>query len=67
MTCNEEYKTYSNTDLLKIIEHPDNYQPQAVDTAKTVFSGRQLTAIRIITILLGGLFLYRIGIGYVMA
>ena len=39
----EKFKTYSNTDLLKIIEIPDDYQPLAVETAKIIFSSRQLS------------------------
>ena len=39
----EKFKTYSNTDLLKIIESPDDYQPLAVETAKIIFSSRQLS------------------------
>ncbi len=39
----EKYTTYSNTDLLKIIDSPDDYQPLAVETAKTIFASRQLS------------------------
>jgi hypothetical protein len=39
----EKYKTYSNSELLKIIEIPNDYQSQAVETAKTIFSDRQLS------------------------
>lgn len=39
----EKFKTYSNTDLLKIIQNPDDYQPLAVETAKTIFTSRQLS------------------------
>ncbi len=38
----EKFTTYSNTDLLKIIDSPDDYQPLAVETAKSIFSSRQL-------------------------
>lgn len=38
----EKFTTYSNTDLLKIIDSPDYYQPLAVETAKTIFASRQL-------------------------
>jgi len=43
MEFNERFKTYSNTDLLRIIDNPDGYQPNAFETAKTIFSDRQLT------------------------
>lgn len=43
MEFNEKFKTYSNTELLRIIDNPDGYQPNAVETAKTIFSDRQLT------------------------
>jgi hypothetical protein len=39
----EKFTTYSNTDLLKIIDSSDNYQPLAVETAKTIFASRQLS------------------------
>lgn len=39
----EKFTTYSNTDLLKIIDSPDDYQPLAVETAKTIFASRQLS------------------------
>lgn len=39
----EKFKTYTNTELLRIIDNPDGYQPNAVETAKTIFSDRQLT------------------------
>jgi hypothetical protein len=38
----EKFTTYSNTDLLKIIDNPDDYQPLAVETAKSIFASRQL-------------------------
>lgn len=37
------FKDYSNTDLLKIIHSPNEYQPKAVETAKTIFASRQLS------------------------
>ncbi|WP_339704466.1 hypothetical protein [Algoriphagus aquimarinus] len=43
MEFNEKFKTYSNTELLRIIDNPDGYQTKAVETAKTIFSDRQLT------------------------
>jgi len=43
MEFNERFNTYSNTELLRIIDNPDGYQPNAVETAKTIFSDRQLT------------------------
>lgn len=39
----EKFSTYSNTELLKIIESPDDFQPIAVETAKTIFESRQLS------------------------
>lgn len=39
----EKFKTYSNAELLKIIENAVDYQPLAVETAKTIVSSRQLT------------------------
>jgi hypothetical protein len=38
----ERYKIASNTELLKIIENSDDYQPLAVETAKTELDSRQL-------------------------
>lgn len=43
MEFNEKFKTYTNTELLRIIDNPVGYQPNAVETAKTIFSDRQLT------------------------
>lgn len=43
MEFTEKFKTYSNTELLRIIDNPDGYQPKAVETAKTVLSERHLT------------------------
>ena len=42
MEFSEKFKTYSNADLLRVIENPDDYQPQAVETAKNIFADRQL-------------------------
>lgn len=39
----EKFKTYSNTELLKIIGNPDSYQPLAVETANSILLSRQLT------------------------
>ncbi len=43
MEFDEKFKTYSNSELLKIIENPNDYQPQAVETAKNIFSDRDLS------------------------
>ena len=32
----ERFKTYSNTELLKIIDNPDDYQPLAVEAANSI-------------------------------
>jgi len=47
MEFSEKFNTYSNVDLLRIIENPNDYQPQAVETAKTIFSERQLSEMEI--------------------
>ena len=47
MEFDEKFKTYSNTDLLRVIENPNDYQSQAVETAKTIFSDRQLSEMEI--------------------
>jgi hypothetical protein len=39
----EKFTTYSNSELLKIIESPDDYQPSAVETAKIIFETRNLS------------------------
>ena len=39
----ERFKTYSNSQLLEIIESPEDYQPDAVKTAEAIISSRQLT------------------------
>jgi hypothetical protein len=49
MKFSEKFKTYSNVDLLRVIENPDDYQPQAVETAKNVFADRQLSEMEIET------------------
>lgn len=36
MEFTEKFKTYTNTVLLRIIDNPDGYQPNAVETAKTM-------------------------------
>ncbi len=43
----EYYKSISDTELLSILDNPDNYQPLAIETAKTEFSNRQLSDIEI--------------------
>lgn len=48
MEFNERFKLYSNTELLRIIDNPDGYQSNAVETAKIIFSDRQLTEEEII-------------------
>ena len=39
----EYYKTISNTELLSILDNPDDYQPSAVAAAKEEFAYRQLS------------------------
>lgn len=39
----ERYKTYSNSRLLEIIENTNDYQPDAIETAKAIISSRHLT------------------------
>jgi len=39
----ERYKTLSNSELLKIIDNPNDYQPLAVETAEAELAGRQLS------------------------
>lgn len=39
----KRFATYSNSDLLEIINNPNNYQPLAVETAQTIFESRQLS------------------------
>lgn len=43
MELNERFKAYSNTALLRIIDNPEEYQPKAVETAKSILADRQLT------------------------
>ena len=40
---NEFYKTISDTELLSILDNPDDYQAVAVEAAKKEFSNRQLS------------------------
>jgi len=40
----QQYKEYSNVDLLKIVRRPADYQLQAVDVATQILSQRQVTA-----------------------
>ena len=47
MEFSEKFKTYSNADLLRVIENHDDYQPQAVETAKNIFADRQLSEMEI--------------------
>jgi hypothetical protein len=43
MDFTEKFKTYTNTELLRIIDNPNDYQPKAVETAKILLSSRELT------------------------
>ncbi|MDR2920333.1 MAG: DUF1542 domain-containing protein [Tannerella sp.] len=43
MDFTERFNSYSNSQLLGIIENPNDYQPEAVETAKAIISHRQLT------------------------
>src|SRR5687767_12431581 len=36
----QRFQHYSNIDLLKIVNRPDNYQPEAIETAKQILSSR---------------------------
>lgn len=38
----ERYKTFSNSDLLRVIENQSDYQPEAVEAAKTEINQRNL-------------------------
>jgi len=38
-----KYTSYSNLELLKIIDNPGDYQPVAVDAAKAIFKSRNLS------------------------
>jgi len=40
----ENFNKYSHSELLKIIESPNDYQPLAVETAQTILASRQLNA-----------------------
>src|SRR5689334_9501012 len=39
----EEFKNYSNLELLKIIKNPTDYQQAAVDAAQTILSTRTIS------------------------
>lgn len=39
----EKFLKYSNTELLQIIDSPDDYQPIGVEAAKTILASRQLS------------------------
>lgn len=39
----EQYKGYSNVELLKILQQPDGYQPQAIDAATRLLEERKVT------------------------
>lgn len=43
MEFTERYKTYNNTELLRITRNPETYQAKAVETAQKILSERQLT------------------------
>src|SRR5688572_25216364 len=43
MDFTEKFNTYSNAQLLNIIDYPNSYQTLAVETAKAIFSTRQLS------------------------
>lgn len=43
MEFTEKFMTYSNTELLRIIESPENYQLEAIETAKIILAKRHLT------------------------
>ncbi|HLG03639.1 MAG TPA: hypothetical protein VI731_08600 [Bacteroidia bacterium] len=40
----EKFKAYSNSELLKIIDSPGDYQPLAVETARIIYASRNLSA-----------------------
>jgi len=48
MEFHEKFKTYSNVELVRIIKNSRDYQPKAVETAKTILSGRQLSETEIL-------------------
>lgn len=43
MDFTERFNTYSNAQLLDIIENPNDYKPEALETAKAIISCRKLT------------------------
>lgn len=43
MNFKDKYQTYSNTELIRIIQNPENYQPQAVEEARLLISERALS------------------------
>ena len=43
MDFTEKFKTYTNTELLRIINNPEGYQLIAVGKAKKIFKDRQLS------------------------
>jgi len=43
MNFTERFKTYTNTELLRVIDNPHDYQPDAVKTAREVFAKRLLS------------------------
>jgi hypothetical protein len=44
MDFSEKFTTYSDAELLQIIKNPHDYQPQAIEAAKSIFAGRQLNS-----------------------
>ncbi len=43
MDFKAKFTTYTHTELLRIIDNPNRYQPEAVETAKALLAERQLT------------------------
>src|SRR5690554_323782 len=43
MSLEEKYKEYTNKQLIKVIVKADDYQPEAVQIAKTIVSEREIT------------------------
>ena len=43
MDFNKKFETYSNADLVRVIENADDYQSQAVEAAKMILADRQLS------------------------
>jgi hypothetical protein len=39
----EQFKSYSNIELLKILQRPDDYQPEAVQAARNLLSEREVS------------------------